>query len=329
MEQNNPDRVIETKNLFKTYRTTTGFFKKKVKETPAVQDVNLEVYKGELFGLVGPNGAGKTTIAKMLTTLLLPTSGTMSILGYDVVKQTKQIRPRIGFIFGGSRGLYSRLSAIDNLRYFSELYGIQPETSKKRIPELISLVGLSGREQERVETYSTGMAQRLQIARMLLHDPEVLFLDEPTVGLDPVAAREFRSLIKELASLGKTVLLTSHYMLEIDELCKRVAVINQGKIIMLDTPEALKQKAKQDDVFDIYIANAHYPATLEIVEILNKEFTTNQVKNNEHQVLSIYNANPQDVLKIIAPLLESRKIHNIEIRQPTLEDAYVKLIKGQ
>jgi ABC-2 type transport system ATP-binding protein len=321
--------VIKTTDLSKTYQTTTGFFKKKKKETLAVENVNLEIHKGELFGLVGPNGAGKTTIVKMLTTLLLPTSGGINILGYDVVKQPKQIRSQIGFIFGGSRGVYTRLSAIDNLRYFSELYGVDPAISKKRIDELLDLVGLKGREQERVETYSTGMLQRLQIARMLLHSPRLLFLDEPTIGLDPVAAREFRNLIKDLTALGNTVLLTSHYMLEIDQLCGRVAVINHGKIILMDTPESIKHKIKQENVCDIYIADAHYPTTLEVVEVLKKQFSTSQEKKNEHQILSVYNADPQDVLKLIAPLLELRHIHNIEIRQPTLEDAYIKLIKEE
>jgi len=327
--ENQNEIIIKTENLTKTYRTSVGFFKKTCKETPAVSDVNLEIYKGEWFGLVGPNGAGKTTITKMLTTLLLPTCGTANILGYDIKKQTRQIRPRIGFIFGGSRGVYARLSAQDNLKYFSELYGISPEISKTRIPRLIELVGLKGREQERVETYSTGMAQRLQIARMLLHDPEVLFLDEPTVGLDPVAARDFRSLIKDLASLGKTILLTSHYMLEIDELCKRVAVINKGKIIMLDSPSALKQRVKQDDVIDLYVADAHYPLALGVINELCSQYVTNQTKQNEHQVVSIYNADPQDVFKIITPLLEARYIQNLQSRQPTLEDAYIKLIKEE
>jgi ABC-2 type transport system ATP-binding protein len=138
--------VIKTTDLSKTYQPTTGFFKKKKKETLAVENVNLEIHKGELFGLVGPNGAGKTTIVKMLTTLLLPTSGGINILGYDVGKHPKQIQSQIGFIFGGSRGVYTRLSAIDNLRYFSELYGVNPAVSKKRIDELLDLVGLKGRE---------------------------------------------------------------------------------------------------------------------------------------------------------------------------------------
>jgi ABC-2 type transport system ATP-binding protein len=325
----NPEIVIKTENLSKTYRTSTGYFKKTHKDTRAVFDVNLEIYRGELFGLVGPNGAGKTTITKMLSTLLLPTTGTASILGFDLIQQTKRIRPRIGFIFGGSRGVYARLSALDNLRYFSELYGIPPEVSGKRISYLIELVGLQGREQERVETYSTGMAQRLQIARMLLHDPELLFLDEPTVGLDPVVAREFRTLIKELTGLGKTILLTSHYMLEIDELCKRVAVINQGEIIMLDSPDALKHRVKQDDVIDLYFADAHYPLAAGVITDLCGRYVTNQTRQNQHQVLSIYNANPQDVFTLIAPLLESRCIQNLQIRQPTLEDAYVEFIKGK
>ena len=328
MQNHDPDLIVQTQLLSKTYRTTTGFFKKKVRETEAVQGVDMEVRKGELFGLVGPNGVGKTTIVKMLTSLLLPTSGTIRVLGFDVVKETKHIRPHIGFIFGGSRGLYSRLSALDNLRYFAELYALDPQVSRPRIDELLTLVGLKGRELERVETYSTGMMQRLQIARMLLHDPDVLFLDEPTLGLDPVAAREFRQLVKGLTELGKTLLLTSHNMLEIDELCGRVAVINHGQIIALGQPREIKMQVKQGNVCDITIANPCYPSTLPVLEILGKAYRTHQVKASENQMLSVYDADPQDVLKIIAPLLEASWVQNVEFRQPTLEDAYIALVKG-
>jgi ABC-2 type transport system ATP-binding protein len=223
--------VIEACSLNKTFRTKTGLWKIKTKETCAVEDVSFAIEKGELFGLLGPNGAGKTTTVKMLTTLLLPSGGTAKILGLDVVKQTAEVRKHIGFAFSGSRGLYNRLTAVQNLKYFAELYALDPEMTRKRIPELLGLVGLADRGEDRVKTYSSGMTQRLHLARALLHNPEVLFLDEPTVGIDPVGSRELRATIKSLLALGKTILLTTHYMAEAEELCHRIAIIKQGRIV--------------------------------------------------------------------------------------------------
>src|SRR2546428_4654511 len=232
--------VVEALDLHRTYKTHTGTIRRKTKEIEAVRGVSFAVEQGELFGLLGPNGAGKTTTIKMLITLLLPTSGSARVLGYDVVRDAREVRKRIGFVFGGDRGLYERLSALDNLRYFAELYGVPPREQRSRIAELLALVGLTGRENERVEGYSRGMRQRLHIARGILHDPQVLFLDEPTIGVDPVGARELRTLIANLVAAGKTVLLTTHYMFEADTLCDRIAVIAKGRIVGHWTPGELK-----------------------------------------------------------------------------------------
>jgi ABC-2 type transport system ATP-binding protein len=223
--------VIEVENLRRTYRTTTGTVRRRSLEVEAVRGVSFEIAEGELFGLLGPNGAGKTTTIRMLITLLTPTSGSARVLGYDVVRDVRAVRERIGYVFGGDRGLYDRLSAFDNLRYFAELYGVEPRRQRARIAELLELVGLSGREQERVEGYSKGMRQRLHIARGLIHDPPVVFLDEPTIGVDPVGARELRATMANLTAVGKTVLLTTHYMFEADALCDRIAVVTEGRIV--------------------------------------------------------------------------------------------------
>src|SRR5947207_8211821 len=177
----------------------------------------------------------------MLITLLLPTSGSARVLGYDVVKDARKVRERIGYVFGGDRGLYERLPELDNLRYFAELYGVPPRDQRRRIGELLELVGLTGREKEKVEGYSRGMRQRLHIARGLLHDPEVIFMDEPSIGLDPIGARELRQTVRSLVDAGKTVLLTTHYMFEADALCDRIAVINDGRIVASGTGADLKQ----------------------------------------------------------------------------------------
>src|SRR5256884_765969 len=209
--------AIEAANLRRTYQTTTGFPRRRSVEIEAVRGISFEVAEGELFGLLGPNGAGKTTTIKMLVTLLIPTAGSARVLGYDVVKDAQAVRKRIGYVFGGDRGVYERLSALDNLRYFAELYGVPRREQRARMGELLELVGLTGREHERVEGFSRGMKQRLHIARGLLHDPQVLFLDEPSIGIDPVGARELRDTIATLTTVGKTIVLTTHYMFEADE----------------------------------------------------------------------------------------------------------------
>src|SRR6059036_2228834 len=245
--------VIEAVDLVRTYRTSTGVFRRRTIEIEAVRGVSFAIEEGELFGLLGPNGAGKTTTIKMLITLLIPTAGTGRVLGFDVVKDAREVRKRIGYVFGGERGVYERLSGYDNLRYFAELYGVPAKLQRQRIEELLELVGLKGREHERTEGYSRGMKQRLHVARGLLHDPEVLFLDEPTIGLDPVGARELRATIASLTDAGKTILLTTHYMFEADALCDRIAVISKGKIVAEGTPGQLKGRVESGSVTEIEV----------------------------------------------------------------------------
>jgi ABC-2 type transport system ATP-binding protein len=320
--QNETD-VIQVEHLQKTFYSVRGFWKREKHPVEAVKDISFSVCKGELFGMVGPNGAGKTTTVKMLSTLLLPTAGKASIFGYDVVRDTYQIRPRIGFTFGGNRGLYSRLSALDNLKYFAELYKLDPDTIETRIKEMLEVVGLTGREKDRVETYSSGMQQRLHLARAMLHDPDLIFLDEPTIGIDPIGSREIRALVKELVKRGKTILLTTHYMYEAEELCDRIAVVNHGQIVALDTPAALKTRASRDSVIMIHTPTEN-PAL---------DYELNNLKNeighlsNSNDTLSIQTRNPGRILNSLAALLERQVISNIEVRNATLEDVYVQIIK--
>jgi len=241
--------VIEVKDLHREYMPKKGIFKRKKELIKAVDGISFEVDKGEIFGLLGQNGAGKTTTIKMLITLLAPTSGTCKVLGYDTFGQERKIRSRINFIFGGELGVYRRLSARDNLRYFANLYQMDSAIGKKRTEELLEMVDLKGKADLLVETYSKGMIQRLQIARGLINDPEIIFMDEPTVGLDPLGARMLRDIIRQLKMQGKTVLLTTHYMPEADELCDRIAIINHGRIIAMGTPEELKNGATLEDAY--------------------------------------------------------------------------------
>ena len=314
------------KGLTREY-VTRNFFGGVAKTTQALAGIDFEVASGELFGLIGPNGAGKTTTVKILTTLLTQTSGEARILGLDVKKDLYEIRRRIGIVFGGERGLYNRVSAVDNLRYFSDLYGVDPSAARKRIPELLQLVGLADRAGERVEKYSRGMKQRLHIAKALVHDPEVLFLDEPTIGLDPGGARDIRNMIRDMKSQGKTILLTTHYMFEAEELCQRVAVISKGKIVALDTPSALKGVARDISVIELKT----YDATMEYVDALRQLPDVGRVVadlDSEVQTIRVQTPLGADLLpRVISALPAGSKIIDRTIKEPTLEDAYLRLVE--
>jgi len=201
----------------------------------AVNDITFSVNEGEVFGFLGPNGAGKTTTISVLTGKIKPTSGYASILGWDVVAEKKQIKPHIGVVHE-HQNLYERMSGRENLVFIARLYGV----NQQRVDIMLERVGLMEHARRRIQHYSNGMKQRLLIARALLHQPQLLFLDEPTRGLDPGVALEIRKLVKELAETGVTIFLTTHYMEEADQLCHRVAFINQGQLVALDTPEQLK-----------------------------------------------------------------------------------------
>jgi ABC-2 type transport system ATP-binding protein len=231
--------TIETKELTRDYNGLR-----------AVDRISFSVNPGEIFGFLGPNGAGKTTTIRMLTGQLLPTSGTAKVAGYDIVTERQQLKPRIGVVFD-SQNLYERMSARENLMFYARLYRIK----KSRVEEVLTQVGLIERAGDKVLKYSNGMKQRLLIARALLHKPEVLFLDEPTRGLDPHIARDIRGIVAGLAKGGMTVFLTTHYMEEADQLSQRVAFLDQGRIVALDAPARLKaeygkdEKASLEDIF--------------------------------------------------------------------------------
>ena len=319
--------AIEVSHLQRVFKTFTGVIKRTPKEVRAVEDISFEIHEGELFGLLGPNGAGKTTTVKMLTTLLIPTAGQASVRGFDVVKQAAQVRKHIGFIFGGERGLYWRLSGIDNLRYFASLYGVDPEVSKKRIPYLLEMVGLDGRGDEKIQGYSRGMKQRLHVARTLLHDPEILFLDEPTIGLDPVGARDFRKVILNLQSERKTILLTTHYMFEADALCDRIGVINHGTIIALDTPSGLKQHVADLSVVEVETFGAPEDC-LQRLRALPFVDSVAVEDSEQKQMLMVQTRRGAEAVPDILAALDGQKMGRVIVREPTLEDAYIRLVGG-
>lgn len=237
--------MIQAEHLSKTYvlkEKSHLFGKKKVRLISAVRDISLEIPKGKITGVLGINGAGKTTTIRMLASLITPTSGSLTMDGVDAVKNHLWVKERINMISGGERNLYWRLTAQENLRYFGSLYGIGKKELEERIGELLKTVGLEEAKDIPVERYSKGMKQRLQIARGLINEPEYLFLDEPTLGLDILIAKEIRELIHSLAKeRGKGILLTTHYISEAEELCDYIYVLDQGQIIARGTKEELKE----------------------------------------------------------------------------------------
>jgi ABC-2 type transport system ATP-binding protein len=319
--------AVIARDLHRSFTTRQGVLRRSHKTVDAVRGVSFEIAPGELFGLLGPNGAGKTTTIKMLITLLLPTSGSASVLGRDVVEDVREVRRHIGYVFGGDRGLYERLSGLDNLRYFSELYGVSPRDQKRRIAELLELVGLAGREEEKVEGYSRGMRQRLHIARGLLHDPDVFFLDEPSIGIDPVGARELRATVAGLREQGKTVLLTTHYMFEADELCDRIAVIRAGEIVAEGTPAELKGLVSAGRVLEVETYGVADPEVAAVREVPGVRAAVVE-ERGQVQVLVISVEPGAEVTQQVLGRLGDTRVGRVSHREPTLEDAYVELVTG-
>jgi ABC-2 type transport system ATP-binding protein len=226
-------------------------YKVKPKPVVALDRVDLRVEPGEFFGLLGPNGAGKTTLIKILTTLLLPSEGSAHIFGFDVERQTKQIRRIMNMVAGGEQSGYGILTVREQLWMFSQFYGLPARDGWNRVDELIDAVGMAEQREQRVSTLSTGQRQKMNFARGLLNDPWIFFLDEPTLGLDVAAARSVRELVLawKAAVPGRTVLLTTHYMAEADELCDRIAIVDHGRILALGTPDELKKRVQRESVF--------------------------------------------------------------------------------
>lgn len=232
------ESAVRVRALRREYTTGKGL-RKRGPVITALDGVDLDIAVGEVHGLLGPNGAGKTTLCKVLSTVLLPTSGTAEVLGLDVVRDTQEVRRRIGIVFGGERGLYTRLTARQNLAFWGAMYHLPPALLRPRVEELLDRVGLAARADERVEGFSRGMKQRLHLARGLVSDPQVVLLDEPTTGMDPVAARSFRDLVGELRGEGRSLLVTTHDMAEAEAVCDRVTLIDEGRVLATERPATL------------------------------------------------------------------------------------------
>ncbi len=293
--------AIKTDNLVKRYSEVT-----------AVNGVSLEIPEGEVFGLLGPNGAGKTTLISMLATLVSPTSGTALVAGRDIITQALEVRRHIGIVFQ-EPSVDDLLTARENLYLHSMLYGMPRREISPKIDQMLKLVNLSDRADSFVKTYSGGMRRRLEIARGLIHGPKILFLDEPTLGLDPASRKAVWSHIRDLKEAhNTTIILTTHYMEEADSLADRIGIINNGRIIELDTPAALKKKVGQDLVFLTGEINEAGIKALPFVNSVERE--------NAHWKIGITNSGAN----LQALLNAGGRIDEVEVRRVTLDDVFLK-----
>lgn len=320
--------MIRAEHLQKNFTVKTG--KKIMRERQtiaAVKDISLQIEKGKIIGLLGINGAGKTTTIKMLTTLLAPTSGSYFMDDIDALRYPMEVKRRINMIAGGERMIYSRLTSYENLWYYGQIYNVPNTVLKKRIEELLCLVGLEGKQNIPVETFSKGMKQRLQIARGLINDPEYLFLDEPTIGLDAVVSKELRSHIRHLAKeKNKGLLLTSHYMKEIEELCDYIYILNDGRLIKQGTAKELAADTfnRKNYILKLY---EQQDTVLAGLEDKLKLFDPSVEIRQEKEGMSIY-SNENISLELSRLCTEaSLFIREMYEKEPELEDTIIQLSK--
>jgi ABC-2 type transport system ATP-binding protein len=320
--------AIEVTGVHRVFESRKGFLFRDVTRTEALRGVDLVVERGSIFGLLGPNGAGKTTLTKILSTLLLPTSGTALVLGHDVTSETDWLRPRIGLVLGGERGLYNRINGRENLRYFAELYGVPHAEREARIDEVLARVDLTWAADRRVEEYSRGMKQKLHIARGILHRPEVLFLDEPTIGLDPKSARETRKLVRSLVGDGVTIFLTTHYMFEAEELCPEIAILSKGRIVARDTVDGLRKLVGGDRTLE---AEAYGFEDREI-DTLRKLPGVSKVVSEEYgpaMRLTMRVRTGETTPNDVTAALPGHSELSVRERRTSLEDVYLDLVEEE
>ncbi len=326
--------AIEVNNLrkeFEVKKKNGPFWKRKNKEKEiflAVDNIDFNVKKGEIFGFLGPNGAGKTTTIKMISTLLRPTSGSVVVNGSDVMKNPINALTSIGTVLAGERSTYWKLTGRENLEYFAAMNGITGKDAKKRADYLLKRFDLDKRGDETVEKYSTGMKQRVALAKALIAEPKILILDEPTSGLDPQSARNLREIILEIKEEGRTIFLTTHYMEEADELSDRIGIIDHGKIIALDTPENLKRNLNKTNVVILELNNwndtiLNKVKNIPFVENINSKFN----EDTQSWEVKIHIDNGTDTISTLISNISSANINitHFRVEEPTLEDVFISL----
>ena len=294
----------------------------------ALDGVTMQIKEGELFGLLGPNGAGKTTLIKILCTLLLPTSGHAYVAGYDVAKDVFPIRQRIAMVSGGETTGYGLLTTRENIWMFSQFYGVSSKAANARIDELMDVFGLRDRRDAKVRTLSTGQRQKMNMIRGFVTDPDILFLDEPTVGLDVNAARTIRDYVSKWVQEqeGKTVLLTTHYMAEADEMCDRIAIIDNGRILACDSPENLKKMVRLDTTFRLEVDPMRETAGFGKIQGV-KNFSVKQDASKNAAYLTFILDGEAPVADILSYVMaQGSRVRSLQKSEPTLEDVFVSMV---
>ncbi len=313
---------VETRDLSRT-------FKGQDKPVKALENVSISIEEGEIFGLLGPNGAGKTTLIKILVTLLLPTTGEALVGGFDVVREPQKVRKIIALVSGGETPGYGILSVRENLWFFSQLYGLSSSVAKAKIKQLMIDMGIEEYANTRMAKLSTGYKQRLNFARGLISDPKVLFLDEPTLGLDVLTAKKLRSYISEWAKRGLkgTVLLTTHYMAEADEMCDRVAIIDRGRILACDRPYVLKEKLKESKIMRLGVSSMQ--ADLSFLDKAAGVVGRSETRNIQTDTTTLrIMVRDEAILSSVMKRLEEQRLRVLSADEvePTLEDVYICLV---
>jgi len=322
--------AIRTEDLRRTYRKAKkrkGDSPDASKEFVALDGVSLEVRPGELFGLLGPNGAGKTTLIKILTTLLAPSSGKAWVDGLDVVADAKKLRPLINMVSGGESSGYGILTVMENLWLFGRIYGVPNAIIKERTEKMLKIVELSDKANSKVSHLSTGQRQKMNFCRGFITDPKVLFLDEPTLGLDVTAARAIRKFVKQWIAedTSRTLLLTTHYMAEADELCDRLAIIDKGKVLACDTPANLKRKVQQYPIFELLLAPTDgSKLDLGRVHGVHQATRTETPTNVSWKVALREEAVIGNVVQAVTQ--GGERILSLAKSEPTLEDVFIELV---
>lgn len=321
--------AIETVDLVREFRGKGRRKQKEEKTVRALDGVSLQVQPGELFGLLGPNGAGKTTLIKILVTLLYPTSGTALVDGLDVTKDLLPIRQRINMVCGGEFSGYGILTVRETLWMFSQFYGIPYKVAFQRIDNLLNIVGLSANAHTKISKLSTGMRQKMNFCRGFVTDPKILFLDEPTLGMDVSAARDIRAYIQTWMAdhPERNILLTTHYMAEADELCDRVAIIDSGKILACDSPANLKKQVSGGTLFEVELNGLHnsfdwlrgWPGL--------KGFTLSSSLEENRTLLKFVLTGEEAVTPLISELnAHALPMLTMHTTEPTLEDVFITLV---
>jgi ABC-2 type transport system ATP-binding protein len=325
MDQNKLHPPVRIENLSKTYsvRQRKGLFKSEKRAVEALKNVSLQVESGEIFGLLGPNGAGKTTLIKILTTLLLPTSGEAWVNGYQVTREEDKVRASVGCMLMGERGLYWKLTGRENLEYFAALYHLPPPARKKRSKEIIDLLDLGEIADRSVETYSSGQKMFLAFGKALINDAPLLVLDEPTNTLDVPSASALRAIVRQLNAQGKTIIYTTHIMIEAETLCERVAIIDHGELLALDTVQALKASLQHEGV--THIEGVISSRAEEAVRALPWVVRTRRSAKDGGALLTVVSKNGAENLPMLLETLtrSGARIQKMSPEEPTLEDVFI------